>query len=198
MSLAWANAVMPHIVLTAGLMLLLLVVAFRRSHALAMASTVLILVVAGVLIPQSHAAGSSDVLGMMRMDGYAQFFTGLFLFAAIVTVLISFRYLDRRASNCEEFYMLILTATLGAMVMAAASHFATLILGLEILSISLYAMICYPQEGKLPLEAAAKYLVLSGVASTTMLFGIALIYAASGSLSFSALGQPIDNQGENY
>ena len=198
MSLAWANAVMPHLVLTAGLMLLLLVVAFRRSHALAMASTVLILVVAGVLIPQSHAAGSSDVLGMMRVDGYAQFFTGLFLFAAIVTVLISFRYLDRRASNCEEFYMLILTATLGAMVMAAASHFATLILGLEILSISLYAMICYPQEGKLPLEAAAKYLVLSGVASTTMLFGIALIYAASGSLSFSALGQPIDNQGENY
>ena len=73
MSLAWANAVMPHLVLTAGLMLLLLVVAFRRSHALAMASTVLILVVAGVLIPQSHAAGSSDVLGMMRVDGYAQF-----------------------------------------------------------------------------------------------------------------------------
>jgi len=195
---AWVNSVMPHIVLTVGLMVLMLLVAFRRSHALAMTSTFLILVIAGALIPQSLAAGSEEVFGLIRVDGYGQFFSGLFLIAAIVTVLISFRYLDNRASSCEEFYMLILTATLGAMVMAVASHFATLILGLEILSISLYAMICYPQEGRLPLEAATKYLVLSGVASTTMLFGMALIYAASGSLSFSGLGQPVDNQGENY
>jgi len=198
MSLAWVNSVMPQLVMTVGLMVLLLVVAFRRSHTLAMTLTVLILVVAGALIPHSIASGGEEVFGLIRPDGYGQFFNGLFLLAAIVTVLISFRYLEHRASNCEEFYMLILTATLGAMVMATATHFATLILGLEILSISLYAMICYPQEGRLPLEAAAKYLVLSGVASTTMLFGMALIYAATGSLSFSASGQPIDSQGDNY
>ena len=137
MSLAWVNSVMPQLVMTVGLMVLLLVVAFRRSHALAMTLTVLILVVAGALIPQSIASGGEEVFGLIRLDGYGQFFNGLFLLAAIVTVLISFRYLEHRASNCEEFYMLILTATLGAMVMAAATHFATLILGLEILSISL-------------------------------------------------------------
>ncbi|GIT39153.1 MAG: hypothetical protein Ct9H300mP8_03490 [Gammaproteobacteria bacterium] len=141
------------------------------QSALAMASTVLILVVAGVLIPQSTLLGAASAWND-ALDGYAS--SSLAHFFRCHRYRIDLVSISRSPSvELEEFYMLILTATLGAMVMAAASHFATLILGLEILSISLYAMICYPQEGKLPLEAAAKYLVLSGVASTTMLFGIA-------------------------
>ena len=79
------------------------------------------------------------------------------------------------------------------MTMASAAHFAAFLLGLEIVSISLYAMIAYPEQGQAPLEAALKYLVLSGVASTTMLFGMALVYASVGTMSFgTALGAGTD------
>ena len=93
--------------------------------------------------------------------------------------------MDRRAAQREEFYILLLTATLGAMTMAAAAHFGAFLLGMEILSISLYAMIAYPDSGRRPLEAAFKYLVLSGVASTTILFGMALVYGETGSMVFA-------------
>ncbi|MEM1434964.1 MAG: NADH-quinone oxidoreductase subunit N, partial [Pseudomonadota bacterium] len=102
----------------------------------------------------------------------------------------SYRYLSGRRGELEEFYLLTLLATLGAMVMVAATHFAAFVLGLEILSISLYAMIAYPEERRPPLEAAFKYLVLSAVASTTMLFGMALAYSATGSLYFADLSDP--------
>ena len=69
--------------------------------------------------------------------------------------------------------------------MGAAAHFGAFLLGMEILSISLYAMIAYPDSGRPPLEAAIKYLVLSGVASTTILFGMALVYGETGSMQFA-------------
>ena len=62
---------------------------------------------------------------------------------------------------------------------------------MELLSVALYALIAYPDKSVLPLEAAAKYLVLSGAASATVLFGFALLYAATGTLEFAALGQQL-------
>jgi NADH-quinone oxidoreductase subunit N len=109
------------------------------------------------------------------------------MIAAIVTVLLARNYLTGRAGEPEEFYLLLLTSTLGAMVLAAAEHFAAVLLGLEIMSISLYVLISYSEEGHPPLEAALKYLVLSGVASTTMLFGMAMLYNATGTLVVSEL-----------
>ncbi len=85
--------------------------------------------------------------------------------------------------------MLLATATIGAMTMASSAHFASFLLGLEILSISLYVLVGYPEEHHAPLEAALKYLLLSGVASTTMLFGMALIYLDTGTLEFAALAE---------
>ncbi|MDE0271187.1 MAG: NADH-quinone oxidoreductase subunit N, partial [Gammaproteobacteria bacterium] len=120
-------------------------------------------------------------------DAYAAFFNGLFILIGAVTALLAHRYLQGRAGRPEEFYVLLLSATLGAMTLASAQHFAALLLGLEILSISLYAMVAYPEEDHPPLEAALKYLVLSGVGSTIMLFGMALIYHATGALGFAEL-----------
>jgi NADH-quinone oxidoreductase subunit N len=78
---------------------------------------------------------------------------------------------------------------MGACVLTYSVHLASLLLGLELLSVSLYALIAYPNKSILPLEAAIKYLVLSGAASATILFGFALLYAATGTLEFAALGQ---------
>ena len=165
--------------ITAVLLVLLVVVGLFRGHRNAMVTTVAGLIVTGGALLVTMDAPAVTVLHLMRMDGFTALFNILFVVAALVTTLLGYRYLAGRRGELEEFYLLILLATLGAMTMAGAIHFATFVLGLEILSISLYAMIAYPEEKHPPLEAALKYLVLSAVASTTMLFGMALIYNAT-------------------
>ncbi|MEE9254668.1 MAG: NADH-quinone oxidoreductase subunit N [Pseudomonadales bacterium] len=184
-------AILPHMTLTGVIVVLLLVVSFARNHALVAAITVIGLVATLVTIGLSLAELPQQVTPLILVDRYAAFFNTLFLFAAIVTVLISYRYLGGRRGDLEEYYVLVATSTLGAMTMASAVHFASFVLGLEILAISLYPLIAYPEEGHRPLEASLKYLVLSGVASTTMLFGMALLYSATGSLVFTEVADAI-------
>lgn len=180
-------ALSPYITITVGILVQLLVVSVRRGRTLAMVTGVLVLVATLASLPLGLGAGAPVVTEFLRLDAYAAYFNALFLFAAIVTAVLAHKYLENRAGEPEEFYILLGTATLGAMVLAASYHFAAFLLGLEILSISLYVLIAYTEEGHPPLEAALKYLVLSGVASTTMLFGMALIYNATGTLVFSEL-----------
>src|SRR3546814_5561703 len=73
-------------------------------------------------------------------------------------------------------------SALGGLTLACATHFASLFIGFELLSVPLYAMIAYPVKSLRPLEGGLKYLVLSAVASAFLLFGMALIYSQSGSL----------------
>ena len=180
-------ALAPHIVLAAAIMLSVLVVSFWRNHGVAMLLTVVGFAAALAALFPALQTAPWDVTPLFVMDGYAVFFDALVLIAAVVTALVSYRYLEGRGGRQEEYYLLLALATLGAMTLVSAQHFATLLLGLEIVSISLYALIAYPEEGHPPLEAALKYLVLSGVGSTTMLFGMALIYHASGTMQFDEL-----------
>src|SRR6185312_5236841 len=85
------------------------------------------------------------------------------------------------------FYILLLVATLGAATLAAASHLVSFFLGLEILSVSLYGLNAYLHRQALPLEAGIKYLVLAASSAAFLLFGMALLYAATGTMSFAGL-----------
>ena len=185
---AWS--ILPLLVLGSGLMLLLLVVAFFRGHFAAMVTSTLSLVAALVAAFLVADAPPRVVLHLLQNDGYTAFFNILFLLGGAITCVLAYRYLEGRRGELEEFYILTVIATIGAMIMGAATHFATFVLGLEILSISLYAMVAYPEEKHPPVEAALKYLVLSAVASTTMLFGMALIYNATGVMTFDNLATP--------
>ena len=176
---------MPYFVLTAGLLVLLLTTAFLRGHLVALIVTLISLLAVLYVTPASIESGPQTLSDLIVIDGVALFFNVLFILAAIVTTVTGYRYLESRSRSYEEFYILVVTSTLGAMTMAAAEHFASFILGLEILSISLYALIAYPERGRASLEAATKYLILSGVASTTILFGMALVYVSTGSMTFS-------------
>jgi NADH-quinone oxidoreductase subunit N len=188
MSATEINALLPTLVLSGGLVLMLLIIAFARRHTVARACAAVTLGVA-TLATMIMQDTQIVVLDMLTVDGYARFFIGLFCAIGLVTTILAYRYLLGRKGGMEEFYILVVTATLGACTMAMANHFATLLLGLEILSISLYTMIAYPEETHAPLEAATKYLILSGVASTTMLFGMALIFLGTGKLFFTSLGE---------
>lgn len=181
------QAVLVHLVLGGGLLVLILTISFRRDHRVAAGLTILTLLAALASVVWSAEVAPRAVTPLLMVDGYGLYFSVLFLVAALAVVALSYRYLQGTRDDPEEFYLLVLAATLGAVTLGTADHFASLLLGLEILSIALYVLIAYPQEGHPPLEAALKYLILSGAASTTMLFGMALVYVASGSLDFTAV-----------
>ena len=114
---------------------------------------------------------------------------GLIVAASFTVALLAYGYLAAREGNREEFYILILVATLGAMVLAASTHFVSFFLGLEILSVALYALISYLHGRPLPVEAGIKYLVLAAASAAFLLFGIALIYADLGTMEFARIAQ---------
>ena len=191
----------PYLVLVGGILVLMLGVSIVRTHGLALGITLLTLIVslAGHDIAwDALPPGGYAFLGLTHISGIQFYFNAMFLLGAMVTALFAYSYFEPRIKRCEEFYILLLTATAGAMVLAAATHFASFILGLEILSISLYAMIAYPRQTHKPLEAAAKYLVLSAVASSAILMGMALSYTATGTMSFAELTLAPDSGERSY
>lgn len=196
-SLIELQSILPLIVLTLVIVFLMLVLAFKRSHGLTAGLTVAGLLLTLLSIPLATAVGE-QTMSLLSVDRYGMFFTVLLLGVSLASTLLSWEYLRYRSGRNEEFYLLLLLATLGALVLSFANHVVSLLLGMELLGVSLYAMISYPDKGKLPLEAAIKYLVLSGCASAVLLFGFALLYAALGSLSFVGIGESLvaapDNQ----
>jgi NADH-quinone oxidoreductase subunit N len=122
------------------------------------------------------------------VDHYALFFTGLILLATLVVVILSYGYHQGRRGRHEERYLPLLLAALGGSALTGSRHFAAFFLSLELLSVALFALIAYPGYARHPLEAGVKYLVLAGVSSSFLLFGMALIYAELGTMDFSAMG----------
>ena len=172
-------AMLPLIVLGATAVLILLLLAFYRHHALTAGITLLVLAASLVLlltvVPRQACCGGP----LLRMDGQAVFFGGLVIASAFFCALLAAGYLPGRQVVREEFYVLLLLATLGATALTASVHLASFFLSLELLSVSLYSLIAYERSG-LGVEAGIKYLVLAGTSSAMLLFGLAVIYAFAG------------------
>lgn len=178
-------AIAPFLVLAGAAVAAMLVIAVKRDHDITAWICAVGLVVAFASIAAAAPYSARQVTPLFVIDGYAIFYLGLILLAALTVTLLSYPYLDGRDRVArEEYYVLLLLATLGAAAMVASSHFASFFLGLETLSICLFGLIAYPRGIERPLEAGIKYLVLSGVSSAFLLFGIALVYAELGTLSF--------------
>tara|TARA_R110001599_G_scaffold353885_1_gene602508 strand:+ start:81331 stop:82776 length:1446 start_codon:yes stop_codon:yes gene_type:complete len=186
------QALLPLIVLAFGATALMLQIAWVRDAQLTAALAALTLVLAALSCGFAQEVAPRQVTPLLMADRFALVFCSLFCLAGAVTALLSADYVRQHGDQPEEFFLLLVLATMGACVLAYAVHVAGLILGLELLSVSLYALIAYPNKSILPLEAAAKYLVLSGAASATALFGFALLYAATGTMEFAALGQQLN------
>jgi NADH-quinone oxidoreductase subunit N len=131
-----------------------------------------------------------QVTSLLVIDPYSLFYFGLLTAANFAIAILIFDYLRKRDVHREELYILLLIASLGTMVLVASSHFASFFLGLETLSISLYAMIGYLRMPR-PLEAGIKYLVLAAASAAFLLFGMALVYADLGTMEFSRMAQLI-------
>lgn len=187
MTLAGLVALLPMIVLAVTAVVTMLVIAFHRSHLLTVALALIGLMLSFVMLPMASSAGSGQVTSLLILDGYALFYMGLLFAATVVVAVLAYGYLERHQGNHEEFYVLLLLSTLGSSVLAASSHFASFFLGLEILSVSLYVLIAYLRLSPPGIEAGIKYLILAAVSSAFLLFGMALIYAQTGTMEFAGM-----------
>ncbi len=176
----------------------MLVAGFKREHGLVnalttagLAASLLVFIFVDPVLPLQATE-------LLYFDGYSLFFSGLIIFGALAVSILAYPYFESHNALNEEFYILLLTATLGAVVLACSTHFVSFFIGMEMLGVSLYAMIAYPvheeKSAKFPLEAAIKYLIMSGLASGLILFGIALLYALTGTMFFSDLAPAIEAQ----
>jgi NADH-quinone oxidoreductase subunit N len=178
------TALLPFLVIAATSVIVMLLIAFTRSHRWTVGLTIAGLITAFLSLFVSLRVAPRPVTPLLLIDRYALFYTGLIVAAAFAVTLFSYDYFEKKEGRREEFYVLLLVATLGAAVLAASSHFASFFLGLETLSLPLFVMNAYLPERKRPLEAGIKYLILAAASSAFLLFGMALIYADLGTMSF--------------
>jgi len=127
--------------------------------------------------------------GLFVLDPMATLLKLAIYSAVFITFLYSRRYLIDRDMYKGEFYVLGLSAMLGMMVMVSANSFLTIYLGLELLSLSLYAMVAMQRDSVLASEAAMKYFVLGAMASAMLLYGMSMIYGATGTLNLFEMRQ---------
>lgn len=188
MKLANLVAVLPLIILGVSAVAVMLQAALRRNHKAAAFLTLTGLTLAMAALPVVWRNAPLPFTSLLMIDPFAILYMGLLLAASAATVLLSYGYLQQFDGNREEYYILLLLAATGAAVLAASDHFAAFFLGLEILSVSLYALVAYPHLTEGHIEAGVKYLILAAVSSAFVLFGMALIYAASGTMTFDQFG----------
>lgn len=180
----------PVILAATTAVVVMLAIAVRRSHGWTAALTVVGLnaTLASILwlLYQGHVGA---VTTLLFVDRYALVFMALIAMIALACTTLAHGYLANYRAAREELYLLLLVGTTGALVLVASSHMATLFIGLELVSVPMYGLVAYTRKHRRALEAGIKYLVLSAATSAFLLFGIALIYAEAGTLSFQELAQ---------
>jgi len=192
------NAVAPEITLSIFAMLSLLAAVFLKDNGRSINPWLALAGVAGAswfaLCPDSPHVSFS---GMYAADRFTQFFKIIFLLGTGLTILISVKYNEDENINHGEYYSLLLFSTVGMMLMAAAADMITIFLGLELLSISLYVLAGYTRNRLASNEAALKYFLLGGFAAGFLLYGMAMIYGATGHTDLAGIGKAVAHGGTN-
>jgi NADH-quinone oxidoreductase subunit N len=148
----------------------------------------------GLSIWQWHA-NTSIISGALRVDDLALALTGIFVVSAAFAVVLSWRAEAPRESAHGEYYAMLLTSVAGMVVLVEAQNLITLFLGLELLSIPLYVLCATEMRRATSLESGLKYLVIGSVGSATLLYGLALIYGATGATDFDAIADSLGSVG---
>ncbi len=153
--------------------------------------------VGGILMASLHLywlwgqSLASAFYGMITLDAFALFFDMLFLVAAFLSVLMSYRYMEVEEEQGGEYYALILFATSGMMFMAGAVDLVSLFIGLELMSISTYILVGFLKRSKRSNEASMKYFLLGAFSSGVILYGMSLLYGLSGSTNLDEIASRV-------
>ena len=128
--------------------------------------------------------------GLLVLDNFSALFMLIFLAVAFVVILASAKFIEKEKHGAE-YYSLILLATVGMMLVAASTDLFVLYIGIEITSLSSYALVAFRKKDIKGTEAATKYFIFGGISSAFTLFGISLVYGVTGTTSFQEIGAAV-------
>jgi NADH-quinone oxidoreductase subunit N len=176
------------IILVCACVTLMLDLVLRRRQHLVIAAFSFLGVVAALLtcIPLAGTT-LTTFSGLYALDGFSLFFKVLFLLVAALTILISPRYLIIEDMPAGEYYALILLSTIGMMIMAAGLDLLAIYVGLELMSLSIYALAGFVKRDPKSIEAALKYFLMGSFSSGILLYGLALLYGLTGTTQLDAI-----------
>ncbi|MEM8935589.1 MAG: NADH-quinone oxidoreductase subunit NuoN [Pseudomonadota bacterium] len=182
----------PELLLAIGAMALLIVGVFlgdESSRGISLASVVLLLAAAALVIATPSAQATSLFDGAFRIDAFAAFAKVIILLAAAVAILMSDNYLRGGELQRFEYPILIVLAALGMALMVSATDLIALYMGIETQSLALYVLASFNRDSRRSTEAGLKYFVLGALSSGLLLYGASLIYGFSGSTSFEDIAR---------
>ncbi len=184
----------PLVALSAGALVVLLVGLLRhelvRRHVVPGLSLVTLGVTIAFTVVHFQHRGAI-ISSALQIDDLAKILQLVFYVAAFATVLLSWRGPASEEAGHGEYYSLLLFSTLGMAVFVSARNLITLFLGIELLSIPLYVLCASRSRREGSLESGLKYLVIGSVGSATLVYGLALVYGATGSTDFAAIGRAV-------
>ncbi|HEY3403191.1 MAG TPA: NADH-quinone oxidoreductase subunit N [Ohtaekwangia sp.] len=183
----------PLWILSSAAILIFFSISVKRNHKVIFLITVISYIVDFIWTVMYSSKHLQSIEPLLVFDGFGIFNIGLILLTTLIVALISYAYFEQREERKEEYYILLILASLGAVIMVISKHFISLFLGLEILSVSLYALIAYLRKRERSDEAGIKYLILAAFSSAFLLFGMALVYAETGSMEFNGIARFIFN-----
>jgi NADH-quinone oxidoreductase subunit N len=192
MTQAQLFAFLPFILLAAASIVVILLIAFRLSHTVIQVTGFLMMCMVIFAMWYVRDVLPQPIMPLFIVDGFGALFTGLIIFSVLTIGLFSFIYFEEKEENPKEYYILLFLGTLGSALLTISRHFISFFLGLELLSVSLYALIAYLRNRNNAVEAGMKYLVLAALSSAFLLFGMGLIYMDTGSMDFADIAQKIN------
>ncbi len=189
-------ALTPLLILAASSVIVMLLIAFRLSHRIIQVSSLLLFSLAFLALVFVKSITPYTIHPLLVVDGFSVFIMGLTIFSSLVINVLSYIYFQEKEEGPKEYYVLLLLATLGSCVLACSQHFISFFLGLELLSVALYALIAYLRARNHPIEAGIKYLVLAAFSSAFLLFGMALLYMETGKMEFLLIAGQLTSANE--
>ena len=188
------NLIIPELFLTTSIMILLMLgVFYKNSFNLIFKLSTIVLLATFILL-FNHSVDTSAKLfnNSYTIDYLSLFMKALTLVACIFVMLSSFDYIKLIGINKIEYPILILSATLGMMIMISSYDLIVFYMGLELQSLSLYVLVSFNRDSYRSTEAGLKYFILSALSSGLLLYGCSLIYGFSNSTNFDLIAQNID------
>ena len=187
--------ILPELVLTGGaLLVLLLSVIVPRRDSLLLGITLATLAATAAALSSFVGVDATASRGLLAIDGFAIFFKVIALLSAALTVLMSAPYLRVEGVRAGEYYFLILCATLGMMFMASGLDLITLFIGLETMAIAFYVLAGFLKSNPRSNEAAVKYFLLGAFSLGILLYGMSLLYGATGTTKLEGIAAALSGQ----
>jgi NADH-quinone oxidoreductase subunit N len=185
----------PLLIISGAPIVIMLTITFIRNFKVIFGFSIFAFLLAFLSVFYVMPYTPHEIAPLFVFDSYSLLFLGIIYFACLLVTILSYIYLKDHDAEREEFFIILFVAALAASILAAADHFVSFFLGIETLSVSLYILIGYLRSRDYSIEASVKYLILASVSAAFLLFGMALIYAGTGTMNFKGIGSALTAAG---